>query len=75
MALNWAVTVIFAAAAIAGTLAGGRLAGRVSPQRLNTAFTVLVIGVAVYTLARSLPPSPEIPRRVYCRAGHGKDIP
>ncbi len=55
LALNWAVTVIFAAAAIAGTLAGGRLAGRVSPQRLSTAFTVLVIGVAVYTLARSLP--------------------
>ena len=55
MALNWTITVIFAAAAIAGTLAGGRLAGRVSPRRLSTAFTLLVIGVAVYTLARSLP--------------------
>jgi len=47
--------VIFAAAAIAGALAGGRPAGRVSPQRLSTAFTVLVIGVGVYTLGRSLP--------------------
>ncbi len=65
----------FAAAAIAGTLAGGRLAGRVSPQRLSAAFTVLIIGVAVYTLARSLSPSPEIPHRVYSRAGYGKDIP
>ena len=46
---------IFAAAAIAGTLAGGRMAGRVSPRRLSTAFTLLVTGVAVYTLALSLP--------------------
>jgi uncharacterized membrane protein YfcA len=55
LALNWMVTGVFAAAAIGGALAGGRLAGRAGPQRLSTAFTILVAGVAVYTLARSLP--------------------
>jgi len=37
-----------------GALAGGRPAGRASPQRLSAAFTVLIIIVAGYTLARSL---------------------
>ena len=45
----------FAAAAIAGTLAGGHLAGRASPQHLRTAFTALIAGVGLDTLARSLP--------------------
>lgn len=39
---------------VAGALAGGRLAGRASPQRLSAAFTVLIVIVAGYTLARSL---------------------
>jgi uncharacterized protein len=38
-----------------GALAGGRLAGRVSPQRLGAAFTILILAIAGYTLARSLP--------------------
>jgi uncharacterized protein len=53
--LDWAVIACFTAAAVAGVLAGGRLAGRASPQRLNVAFTVLIVAVAGYTLARSLP--------------------
>jgi uncharacterized membrane protein YfcA len=53
--LDWAITAGFTAAAAAGVLAGGRLAGRASPQRLNLAFTVLVVAVAGYTLARGLP--------------------
>ena len=36
-------------------LVGGLLAGRTSPQRLSTAFTVLIVIVAGYTLTRSLP--------------------
>ena len=56
MSLNWTVTGIFTAAAIAGAL-GGRPPGSgcASPQRLSALFTVLIIGVAAYTLARSLP--------------------
>jgi uncharacterized membrane protein YfcA len=54
MALDWALTSAFAAAAVAGTLAGGRLAGRASPQRLSAAFAVLIVLVAGYTLACSL---------------------
>lgn len=54
-ALDWALVGAFTAAAMLGTLAGTRLAGRVSPQRLSAAFTVLIVLVAGYTLARSLP--------------------
>jgi uncharacterized membrane protein YfcA len=53
--LDWALAGMFTAASIAGALAGGRLAGRASPQRLNIAFTALIVVVAGYTLARSLP--------------------
>ena len=53
--LDWALVAAFTGAAVAGTLAGTRLAGRVNPQRLSAAFTVLIIAVAGYTLARSLP--------------------
>ncbi len=55
LALDWPLIGVFAVATAAGALAGGRLAGRVSPQRLSAAFTVLVVLVAGYTLARSLP--------------------
>jgi uncharacterized membrane protein YfcA len=55
LALNWALVGTFAGAAMIGALAGGRLAGRASPQRLSTAFTVLIVIVAGYTLTRSLP--------------------
>ncbi len=55
LALDWPLIGVFAAAAVAGALAGGRLAGRIKPQRLSAAFTVLIVAVACYTLARSLP--------------------
>jgi uncharacterized membrane protein YfcA len=54
-ALNWALTGAFGAAALAGALAGGRLAGRASPRWLSGAFTVLIVAVGGYTLARSVP--------------------
>lgn len=53
--LDWPLVAAFTAAAVLGTLAGTRLAGRVNPQRLSAAFTLLIITVAGYTLARSLP--------------------
>lgn len=53
-ALDWALVATFTGAAVIGTLAGTRLTGRISPQRLSAAFTVLIIAVAGYTLAHSL---------------------
>jgi uncharacterized protein len=55
VALDWPLLGAFTAAALAGALAGNRLASRVDPARLGTAFTVLLIAVAAYSLARSLP--------------------
>jgi len=55
LSLDWALVAVFTVAAAAGALAGGRVAGRVSPRRLTAAFTVLVVLVGGYTLARSLP--------------------
>ncbi len=53
--LDWQLTGVFTLAALAGTLAGNRVASRVSASRHAAAFTVLLIAVAAYTLSRSLP--------------------
>lgn len=53
--LDWPLIGVFTLAALAGTLGGNRIASRVSASRLTAAFTVLLIAVAAYTLARSLP--------------------
>jgi uncharacterized protein len=55
LSLDWVLAATFTGAAVLGTLAGARLAGRVNPQRLSAAFTLLIVVVAGYTLARSLP--------------------
>lgn len=49
--VDWAVTLPFAAAAIAGALAGGRLAGRVAPERSLRAFAALLVLVGLGTAA------------------------
>jgi uncharacterized protein len=49
------VLLTFTAAAIAGTLAGTRIASKVRPERLTGALAVLMIAVACYTAARSVP--------------------
>ncbi len=54
-ALDWRLVAPFAAAAVLGTLTGTSVAGRVNPQRLGAAFTALILLVAVYTVARSVP--------------------
>jgi uncharacterized membrane protein YfcA len=43
------------AASLAGVLAGNRVASGVDGSRPAAAFTVLLIAVAAYSLARSLP--------------------
>jgi len=53
--LDWPLLGVFTAAALAGALAGNRVASRVDASRLTAAFTVLLIAVAAYSLIRSLP--------------------
>ena len=53
--LDWPLLGVFTAAALAGALAGNRVASRLDASRLTTAFTVLLIAVAAYSLIRSLP--------------------
>jgi uncharacterized membrane protein YfcA len=45
----------FTVAAIAGSFAGNRIASKVDPVRLMRSFTALLVVVAVYTAARSIP--------------------
>lgn len=54
-AIDPVLVIAFTAAAIAGTLAGSRIASKVRPERLVGAFALLMIAVAVYTAARSIP--------------------
>jgi uncharacterized membrane protein YfcA len=53
--LDWPLLAVLTAAALAGTVAGNRVASRVDASRLTAAFTVLLAAVAVYSLGRSLP--------------------
>ena len=53
--VDWPLIGVFTLAALFGTLGGNRVASRVSAAKLTTAFTVLLVAVACYTLARSLP--------------------
>ena len=53
--LDWPLLGVLNAAALAGALAGNRVASRVDASRLTSAFTILLIAVAAYSLTRSLP--------------------
>ncbi len=53
--LDWAVLLVLTTAAVLGSLGGSRLAGRVRPEVLTRAFVVLLLLLAGYTAARSLP--------------------
>jgi uncharacterized protein len=55
VSLDWPLLAVFTAAALAGALAGNRVASRVDASRLTAAFTVLLVAVAAYSLTRSLP--------------------
>ena len=50
----WLVLVLTAVSAVGGVI-GARVADRVSTRQLSTAFTALVVAVALYTAARALP--------------------
>lgn len=55
MHLDWVLLGTFTLAAIVGSVLGGRVASRVPPRTLSRAFTVLLVLVALYTAARSVP--------------------
>jgi uncharacterized membrane protein YfcA len=50
-----ALLVVFTAAAVAGAVVGSSVASRTKPERLVGAFAMLLIAVAIYTAARSVP--------------------
>ncbi len=52
--VDWAVVVAFTAAAIAGEIAGSRLGSRLSSARLTQVFAVLVVGVALFLIAKNV---------------------
>lgn len=52
---DWRLVLVLTAVSAVGGLFGARLADRTDPKLLSTAFTVLVLAVAVYTATQALP--------------------
>lgn len=52
--IDWTVSAPFAAGAVPGALAGSWLVARLDPDRLRGAFGALLVGFAVYFVARQL---------------------
>ena len=52
---DWGVVLTLTAASAVGGLLGARLAARTKTARLSTAFTALVLAVALYTASQALP--------------------
>ena len=53
--LNWVLITGFTAAAVIGSMLGGRVTSRVQPRVLAQGFALLLVVVALYTAARSIP--------------------
>jgi len=47
--IEWGDAAPFLVTAVAGTIVGGRIAGRIDARKLTGAFVVLLAGVALYT--------------------------
>lgn len=52
---DWIPVLLLTGVAAAGAVLGARLAGKVDSARLSAGFTVLVLGIAVYTAVQALP--------------------
>lgn len=52
---DWTAVIVLTAVSAAAAVAGARLADRVDAARLQATFTVLVLGVAIYTATQALP--------------------
>lgn len=53
--LDWPLILGFAAVAVVGSIIGSRVADRLPAQRLSQAFAVLVLAIAAFTAAQSVP--------------------
>jgi hypothetical protein len=53
--IDWLIASTFAAAAIAGALAGRRLGAIIDPQRLGQLFALLLVAIAVLLVAENVP--------------------
>ena len=53
--LDWPLLALSTVSAIAGSIAGNRIASRVHPELLKRGFVALLVLVAVYTATRSIP--------------------
>jgi cytochrome c/uncharacterized membrane protein YfcA len=62
--ISWGTVLAFTTVAAAGTLAGARLCGFVSPARLNRGFAVLLLGVGAFVLSRNWQASRTVPLTV-----------
>lgn len=52
--IDWPVTLAVTAAAVIGSLVGGRLAGRIPPAALRRGFGIFIIAVAIFVLFKEL---------------------
>lgn len=52
---DWLVVIVLTLASASAAVVGARLTSRIDTARLQTAFTVLLIVVAIYTASRALP--------------------
>lgn len=54
-ALDWPLVGTFALGAIAGSILGGRIAGRIDPRRLTLAFVTMLVVIALLMLVQNVP--------------------
>lgn len=52
---DWSAVIVLTVASAAAAVAGARLAARIDTAKLEAAFTVLVLAVAVYTASQAIP--------------------
>jgi uncharacterized membrane protein YfcA len=59
--LDWTVALVVTSAAVAGSLVGGRLVGRIAPELLRRGFGWFVLGMGALVLAEQLPGPARVP--------------